>query len=103
MDKSRKATREGNETTLHYQSRQENLLGEELHQEKLTQLLAFVNRLGQTPPGSAELQRRIKVFGECKRNEGEPSGEFYARLRHWLDRDFPHTKVPRHAPRQTDD
>src|SRR5690348_14381947 len=42
MDASRKATREGNETTLQYQSRQDALLTEELNEERLRQLLVFV-------------------------------------------------------------
>ena len=62
-----------------------------------------VSQLDQTPSGAAELQRRRKLFGECKRIEGETSGQFYARLRHWLDRDIPQTKSPLHAPRQTGD
>ena len=101
MDTSRKANREDNEITLQYQSRQEVLLVEELAEEKLAQLRASMEQLKQTPPGAAELQRRIKLFGECKRIEGETSGQFYARLRHWLDRDMPQTKSPLHAPRQT--
>ena len=103
MDSSRKANREANEITLQYKSRQETLLDEELTEDKLTQLLAFISQLDQTPPGAAELQRRRKLFGECKRIEGETSGQFYARLRHWLDRDIPQTKSPLHAPRQTGD
>ena len=103
MDKSRKANRETNEITLQYKSRQENMLEEKLAEDNLTQLLAFISQLDQTPLGAAELQRRRKLFGECKRIEGETSGQFYARLRHWLDRDIPQTKSPLHAPRQTGD
>ena len=101
MDKSRKANREGNEKTLQYKTRQETLLEEELSEDKLTQLLASIRQLDQTPAGAAELQRRSKLFGECKRNEGETSPQFYARLRHWLDREMPQTKSPLHPPRQT--
>ena len=101
MDASRKATREGTETTLQYQSPQDALLTEELNEERLRQLLEFMSRLKETPPGVAELQRRIKLFGDCTRIDGETSGQFYARLRHWLDRDLPPTKSPLHAPRQT--
>ena len=101
MDSSRKASREDNEQTLQYKSRHETLFDEELTEDKLTQLLAFIGQLDQTPPGADELQRRRKLFGECKRIEGETSGQFYARLRHWLDRDIPQTKSPLHAPRQT--
>ncbi len=103
MDASRKASREGNERTLQYQSRQETLDIEEQNEEKLRQLLAFIRQLEQTPLGAAELQRRTKLFGECNRIEGETSGQFHARLRHWLDRDIPQTKSPLHAPRQTAD
>ena len=103
MDITRKANREAHEVTLQYQSRQETLLVDELTEEKLTQLLAFIGRLAGTPPGAAELQRRIKLFGPCNRIEGETSGQFYARLRHWLDRDPPRTKSPLHRPRQSDD
>ena len=103
MDASRKATREGNETTLQYQSRQDALLTEELNEERLRQLLEFVGRLKETPAGVAEVQRRVKLFGDCTRIAGETSGQFYARLRHWLDRDLPPTKSPLHAPRQTAD
>jgi len=103
MDPSRKANREDHEITLQYQSRPETQGIEELYEDKLTQLLAFISRLDQTPAEAAEFQRRIKLFGECKRIEGETSGQFYARLRHWLDRDMPQTKSPLHAPRQTGD
>ena len=103
MDKSRKANRETNERTLQYQSRRQAVLQEELAEEKLAQLLAVISQLDQTPHGAAELQRRRKLFGECKRIEGETSGQFYARLRHWLDREIPQTKSPLHAPRQTGD
>jgi len=101
VDKSRKANRKDNEITLQYETRQEQLLGEELSEDKLTQLLAFVSRLEQTPHGAVELQRRRKLFGRCERIEGETSGQFYARLRQWLDREIPQTKSPLHAPRQT--
>jgi hypothetical protein len=100
VDASRKASREANETTLQYQSRQDTLDIEEQNDGKLRHLLAFVSQLERTPPGAAELQRRTRIFGECKRIEGETSGQFHARLRHWLDRDLPKTKSPFHAPRQ---
>ncbi len=103
MDASRKANREDNEITLQYKSRQEALLVEDLNNDKLRQLLEFVDGLRRTPPGADELQRRVKLFGECNRIEGETSGEFYARLRHWLDRDLPQTKSPLHRSRQMDD
>ena len=68
---------------------------------KLTDMLASIRQLDQTSPGADELQRRTKLFGECKRIEGETSGQFYPRLRLWLDREMPQTKSPLHAPRQT--
>ena len=101
MDRSRKENREGREKTFQYKNRQEALLDEELAEDKLTQLLAFVEELEHTPEGNAELQRRGKMFGECKRSEGETSMDFYAKLHHWLHRDIPQTKRPLHPPRQT--
>ena len=103
MDRSRNANREGSEVTLQHKSRQEAMGVEELCEDKLTQLLVFVRSLGQTPAGTAEIQRRIKLFGECRRIEDEPSGLFYGRLRHWLDRHIPQTKMPQHRPRHTTD
>ncbi len=103
MDSTRKATREDNETTLQYQSPQEARLVEERNQEQLVQLEDSISRRKQTPDGSAELQRRIKLFGECIRIDGETSGQFYIPLRHWLDRDLPRKSSPFHAPRQTGD
>ena len=103
MDTRRKANREANEATLQYKTRQDALLVDELNDDKLKHLLEFVSRLEQTPPGAAELQRRNKLFGKCKRIEGETSGQFFARLRHWLDKDFPKRKSPRRAARQTGD
>lgn len=102
MDPSRKANREDTETTLQYQSPQDALLVGELNEQNLTQLLASITELEQTPAGAAELKRRVKLFGECQRIEGESSGSYHARLRHWLDREIPQTKVPLHPPRQTE-
>ena len=101
MDNSRKANREDDEITLQYKSRQEAKLVERFSDEKLAQLLEFIAQLEKTPVGAADLQRRITLFGECKRIERETSSLFYGRLRHWLDRDLPQTKKPLHAPRQT--
>jgi hypothetical protein len=101
MDISRKAHREAQEETLQYRRWQEALLDEELVEDKLTKLLAFVGQLERTPEGADEIQRRVKLFGECKRSEGETSAEFYAKLRHWLDKSMPLTKSPLHPPRQT--
>ena len=101
MDRSRKENREGREKTFQYKSRQEALLDEELTEDKLAQLLAFIGELEHNPAGNAELQRRVKVFGECKRSEGETATDFYAKLHHWLHRDIPQSKSPWHPPRQT--
>jgi len=103
LDITRKAHREGQEATLQYKSRQEALLDDELIEDKLTQLLAFVGQLERTPEGAAEIQRRVKLFGRCKRGKGETSAEFYPKLRHWLDRDMPRTKAPRSASRQSEE
>ena len=77
------------------------MLDEELAEDNLTQLRTFISQLDHTPVGVAELQCRRKLFGECSRIEDETSGQFYARLHHWLDRDMPQTKSPLHSPRQT--
>lgn len=103
MDISRKANREAQEIILQYKTWRERMFEEELAEENLMQLLVFIRQLDHTPPGGAELQRRTKIFGECQRIKGETSGQFYGRLRHWLDRDIPQTKLPFHAPRQTGD
>jgi hypothetical protein len=103
MDSSRKANRKDHERTLQYKSRQETRLDEELGEDKLQQLQASIRQIAQTPLGAAELQRRTKLLGACQRIEGETSGQFYARLRQWLDRDLSQTKSPLHAPRQTGD
>lgn len=101
MDRSRKANRDDHEQTFQYQSRQQILLAEELAEDKLTQLLAFINQLEQSPLGAAELRRRAKLFGECQRSADESSTEFFAKLQHWLEREIPQTKSPLHSPRQT--
>ncbi|MHB8902672.1 MAG: hypothetical protein ACYC6Y_28265 [Thermoguttaceae bacterium] len=100
MDLSRKASREANEITLQYRSRRQGELEEELAENNLRQLLSSISQLGQTDSGALELQRRTKLFGECRRDEGETSVQFYTRLRHWLDRNLPQTKSPLHPPRQ---
>jgi CRISPR/Cas system-associated endonuclease Cas1 len=102
MDRSRKANRKANEVTLQHTSQREASLVEEMVEEKLAQLQASIEQLRQTPEGIAELQRRVKVFGECPRVEGETSGQFYDKLSRWLVRDIPQTKSPLHPPRQTD-
>ena len=100
MDRSRKANREGNEVTLQHKSRKEALLIEKLVEEKLAELQASMEQLKQTPEGMAELKRRVKVFGECQRIEDETPGQFYDKLRRWLEREIPQTKSPLHPPRQ---
>lgn len=101
MDRSRKATREGNEITLQHVSPQETILIDELVEEKLAQLQTFIAQLRHTPAGTAEFARRIKAFGECPQITEETPREFYAKLRHWMDREIPQTKSPLHAPRQS--
>ena len=100
MDRTRKATRDGNEVTLQHQSRNEMSLIAALVEERLAELQASIEQLKQTPAGPAELQRRVKAFGECQRIEGETSAQFYDKLRRWMDRDAPPTKSPLHPPRQ---
>ena len=102
MDRTRKATREGNEITLQHMSPKEAFLIEELVEDNLTQLLASVEQLKETPEGSAELQRRTKAFGECQRIEDETSRQYYDKLRRWLDQEIPQTKSPLHPPRQVE-
>ena len=96
MDRSRKATRAGNEITLQHKSPQEALLIEELIEANLAQLQASIEQMKQSPEGTAELQRRVKAFGECQRIDDETSGQFYDKLRRWLDREIPQTKSPLH-------
>ena len=62
--------------------------------------LLSIEQLLQTPEGKAELERRMKVFGECKRIEDETPGPFYDKLRRWLEREIPQTRSPLHPPRQ---
>jgi hypothetical protein len=101
MDMTRKGNREAQEALLQYESRQEAMLDDELIEDKLTQLLAFINQLKRSSEGNAELQHRVKVFGVCKRGDGQTSAEFYGRLRHWLDRNTSRKQSPRQPPRQT--
>jgi hypothetical protein len=103
MDVRRKANRESQEITLQYQTRREAMLVDELNEDRLNQLLAFIDRLQQTPPGSAELRHRTKLFGECKRIAGETTIGYYGKLRQWLDRDLPQPKSRRRRSRQADE
>jgi len=93
-----KENRESHEKTFQYKSRNESLLEDDLIEDKLTQLLAFVDELKHTPEGTAQLQRRAKLFGECNRDDGDNSAAFYAKLHHWLERDIAHTKVAAPSP-----
>jgi len=102
MDRSRRETREAHEKTFQYRSRNEALLDDELIEDKLRQLLEFIDELEQSSTETAQLQRRVKLFGECTRGEGETSAEFYAKLHHWLERPIPLTKSPLHPPRQVE-
>lgn len=101
MDRTRKATREGNEVTLHHRTENDALRIAEIIAEKLIDLQASIERLKTTPAGAAELARRIKVFGECNQSDEETTTQFYERLRNWLDLTVPQTKSPLHPPRQT--
>jgi hypothetical protein len=101
MDRSRKASREGNEVTLHHRSQQDSLLDQQLVVQRLAELQASLDQLKQTPKDAAMLQRRVKALGDCQRGHGETSAQFYERLHHWLERELPPTKSPLHPPRQT--
>ena len=57
-------------------------------QEKLGNLRTFINQMGRTPTGKAELINRVEVFGVCEPLPGESQRRFYCRLRLWLDRDL---------------
>ena len=71
MHPSLKSIREAHELTLQYRSRQSTMLVEELIEDKLRQLLAFINRLEQTPLGTAELRGRIDLpCGSDRRYHG---------------------------------
>jgi hypothetical protein len=103
MDRTRKANREDHEATLQYRTKNEALDEAELVEDKLAQLQAKIAQLELTPEGTAELQRRIKLFGVCQRLADETSAQFCDKLRVWLERDLPQTKSPLHPPRQTGD
>ena len=78
------------------------MLVDELNEDRLTQLLAFIDRLQQTPARKRRAADRTKLFGECKRVAGETTIGYYGKLRQWLDRDMPQPKSRRRA-RQSDD
>lgn len=101
MDRTRKATREGNEVTLHHRTENDAIRIAEIIAEKLIELEASIEHMKQTPAGAVELNRRIKAFGECRRSDEETTTEFYDKLRGWLELTIPQTKMPLHPPRQT--
>jgi hypothetical protein len=103
MHPNRKMRREDLEAMLQSRIRQETLAVEDLVEEKLNRLQVFIGQLARTPHGLAEIERRAKRFGDCKQIEGETSGQFYGKLRHWIDRDMPQAKSLLHVPRQSDD
>jgi hypothetical protein len=86
MNLTRKTKQENLAQTRLYRSRQAELLADDVIEEKLTQLLVFIGQLNHTPHGRAEIERRVSRYGECNRLEGETSGQFYAKLRNWLDK-----------------
>lgn len=89
MHTNRKLRTEAPQATLQLKSWQETLSEKDLIEEKLVHLQVFIDHLAHTDQGLAEIERRTRCFGQCKRIDGETSGKFYARLRHWLDRDMP--------------
>ncbi|WP_254510204.1 hypothetical protein [Anatilimnocola floriformis] len=100
MDRSRKASRAGNEITLQYQTAAEYLMIEELTEDRLLHLQALIEELKLTPAGAELLQRRVKLFGECHQSQGELIGSYHHRLTQWFQRDMPASKSPLHPPRQ---
>jgi|GEM_PF-1538696 len=102
MDRSRKATREGNEAALQHTSEAEKVRIEEITEDNVAHLQASIEALKQTPEGIVELQRRLKAFGECQRTGDETSSQFFVKLCRWLEREIPQTKSPLHPPRQVE-
>ena len=103
MDLRRKTTPEQNEPAISARSQADTRPVDEINDEKLTKLLTFLSSLQRTPPGAAEVERRTQLYGECKRSESESSAQFYARLRHWLDRDLPQPQSSRAGRRSKAD
>lgn len=103
MHQNRRMRCEALEAMLQYRNRQKTLAVDDLIEERLNHLQVFIGHLTSTPHGLAEIERRTKCFGACKRIVGETSGEFYGKLRHWLDRDLPQTRSPLHAASQSRD
>lgn len=76
------------EEVQQFWTQQRNLCPKDQIESKLVHLQVFIQQLGQTPSGKAELKRRFERFGYCNRMPGEFTPPFYGRLRHWLDRDI---------------
>ena len=55
--------------------------------EKLADLQRFIQQLAHTPHGQADLQQRVRMFGECMQDACENDRDFYGKLRRWLERD----------------
>ena len=70
---------------LQLRLRRENLPREELAQERLVELEAFIHLLSKTPQGKRELHDRSQYLGECKRRSGETVSHYYGWLRQWLE------------------
>lgn len=100
MDRTRKATREGNETTLQHKCVADFQMTEELMQERLAGLQSLIEQIRKTPAGKVEIARRITAFGECNKIDSETAGQYYERLRLWLERRLPQNRKPLHPPRQ---
>jgi len=52
---------------------------------RLAELREFVRQLKATEIGQADLARRQARFGDCTQEPGESDGDYYGRLRTWLD------------------
>ena len=88
MTTTRETKQDGLDAMLHYQIQLRGLRPEGLIEEKLTQLQSFLFQMARTPTGREELERRVRRFGHCRQLAGETAGQFYGKLRQWLDRDI---------------
>lgn len=88
MNPTRKTKVEDLEAAQQVRARLSNLAPDEQIREKLSNLSGFVQQLAQTDAGKADLDRRTRMFGPCKRAAGESNRDYYGRLRRWLDRDL---------------
>lgn len=66
----------------------ESLPKPEQIQRRLRELQAFVRLLESTDAGKGELARRQVRYGDCVRQAYESDGDYYSRLRTWLDGEF---------------